>query len=61
LKTTPIKYIQRYRINLAKSLLKNTHKSITEIATDVGFSESGYFSRIFHRETGLSPDQFRRS
>jgi CheY-like chemotaxis protein len=59
LKTTPIRYIQRYRINLAKSLLKDTQKSITEIALDVGFSDSGYFSRIFHRETGVSPDQFR--
>lgn len=59
--TTPIKYIQRYRVNQAKALLKNSQKTITEIALDVGFSDSGYFSRIFHRETGLSPDQFRRS
>jgi YesN/AraC family two-component response regulator len=59
--TTPIKYLQRYRINQAKSLLKDSQKNITEIALDVGFSDSGYFSRIFHRETGMSPDQFRRS
>jgi CheY-like chemotaxis protein len=59
--TTPIKYLQRYRINQAKSLLKNSQKTITEIALDVGFSDSGYFSRIFHRETGISPEQFRRA
>lgn len=59
--TTPIKYLQRYRINQAKSLLKDNQKTITEIALDVGFSDSGYFSRIFHRETGMSPDQFRHS
>jgi len=59
--TTPIKYLQRYRINQAKSLLKDTQKTITEIALDVGFSDSGYFSRVFHREMGISPDQFRRS
>ena len=59
--TTPIKYLQRYRVNQAKLLLKDSPKTITEIAMDVGFSDSGYFSRIFHRETGTSPDQFRRS
>lgn len=59
--TTPIKYIQRYRVNQAKFLLKDSQKNITEIALDVGFSDSGYFSRIFQRETGMSPDQFRRS
>ena len=59
--TTPIKYLQRYRINRAKGLLKETESSITEIARLVGFSDSGYFSRIFHRETGVSPDAFRRN
>ena len=59
--TTPIKYLQRYRINRARSLLRRGENTITEIARMVGFSDSGYFSRIFHRETGLSPDAFRRS
>lgn len=59
--TTPIKYLQRYRVNQSKILLKNSQKTITEIAMDVGFSDSGYFSRIFHRETGMSPDHFRHS
>ena len=61
LNTTPIRYIQRYRINLAKTLLKDTQKTITEIAMEVGFSDSGYFSRLFHRETGLSPDKYRHA
>ena len=58
--TTPIKYLQRYRVNRAKALLVENTNSITEIARTVGFSDSGYFSRIFHRETGMSPDEFRR-
>ncbi len=53
-------YLNRYRIQQARQLLKNTHKSITEIALDVGFSSSSYFSRIFRRETGMSPEAYRR-
>lgn len=57
--TTPIKYLQRCRINQARLLLKNSSKSITQIALEVGFPDSSYFSRIFHRETGLSPESYR--
>lgn len=56
---SPIKYLQRFRINQAKLLLKESQKSITEIAFEVGFLDSGYFSRIFHRETGVSPGDYR--
>ncbi|MGC9522890.1 MAG: substrate-binding domain-containing protein [Anaerolineae bacterium] len=59
--TTPIQYLQRYRINRAKQLLRDTQQTITEIANQVGFSDSGYFSRIFRRETGTTPSAFRRS
>ena len=58
---TPVAYLNRYRVQQAKQLLKNTHKSITEIAFEVGFSGSSYFSRIFHRETGMTPAAYRRS
>jgi len=61
LSVTPVKYLQRYRINQAKQLLKNTDKTITDIALSMGFSDSGYFSRIFHREVGVSPEVFRNS
>lgn len=59
--TTPMQYLQRYRVNQAKLLLKNSPKSITEIAQAVGFTDSGYFSRVFHRQTGMSPEAFRRA
>ena len=56
---TPIAYLNRYRVDQAKQLLKNTSQSITDIALAVGFSDSGYFSRVFRREVGLSPEAFR--
>ncbi len=58
---TPIKYLQRYRLNQAKQLLKSSQKTITEIALEVGFTDSGYFSRIFRREAGMTPEAFRSS
>lgn len=61
LSITPVRYLQRYRVNQAKQLLKNTDKTVTDVALSVGFSDSGYFSRIFHREVGVSPDAFRNS
>jgi AraC-like DNA-binding protein len=57
---TPIAYLNRYRVMQAKGLLKETDKTITQIALEVGFSDSGYFSRVFRREAGMSPDAYRR-
>jgi signal transduction histidine kinase/DNA-binding response OmpR family regulator/ABC-type sugar transport system substrate-binding protein len=57
---TPITYINRFRVNQAQQLLLDTGKSVTEIALDVGFSDSGYFSRVFRREVGLSPTDYRQ-
>lgn len=58
---TPIAYLNRYRVSQAKRLLIETTKSITEIALEVGFSDSGYFSRVFRREVGCSPEAYRRA
>ena len=43
----------------AKRMLTFTDKVITEIATELGFLDSSYFSRIFRNETGLSPGAFK--
>jgi AraC-like DNA-binding protein len=58
---TPIAYLNRYRVGRARDLLRETSKSITAIALEVGFSDSGYFSRVFRREVGLSPEAYRRA
>jgi AraC-like DNA-binding protein len=57
---TPIAYLNRYRIAQAKRLLKESDGPITQIALDVGFSDSGYFSRVFRKEAGISPEVYRR-
>jgi len=56
---TPIEYLVRLRIQKAMELLRNSDRTITEIAMDVGFNDSNYFSRQFRRITGSSPRQIR--
>jgi AraC-like DNA-binding protein len=56
-----IHYLTRYRVQQAKQLLLTTDKTITEIAMEVGFSDSNYFSRVFRQEAGVSPVTFRQN
>ena len=52
--------IIRARIILeAKRMLSFSDLTVTEIAYQLGFEENSYFSRIFRKETGLSPVEFR--
>lgn len=52
-------WILKERLNQSRNLLRNTNKSISVIALDCGFSDASYFTRIFRRETGISPRQYR--
>jgi signal transduction histidine kinase/AraC-like DNA-binding protein/ABC-type sugar transport system substrate-binding protein len=56
----PITYLTRYRVKRARELLTREDLSITEVALGVGFSDSGYFSRVFRDEVGISPTAFQR-
>ena len=56
---TPIQYLHQKRIELALSLLKGTNLTVEEIATRSGFSETSFFNRVFKRETGAAPRDYR--
>jgi AraC-like DNA-binding protein len=58
---TPITYLNRYRVRQAKALLEAGEKGITEIAVEVGFSSSSYFTRVFRDEVGVSPRDYLRN
>jgi len=58
---TPIEYLLRLRIQKAMELLRNSSLSITEIALEVGFNDSNYFTRQFRRVLGETPRSFRRA
>ena len=49
------------RLRKAEQLLKETNQPIAVIAQLTGFSDVFYFSKIFHREKGCSPSEYRRT
>lgn len=57
---TPMQYILSIRISNARFFLENTDDSISEISSMVGYDNSLYFSRIFKKQTGLSPQNYRK-
>jgi CheY-like chemotaxis protein len=56
----PIAYLNRFRIQKAKCLLKENDRTITDVMGATGFSDSSYFTRVFRREVGQSPSEFQR-
>jgi AraC family transcriptional activator of pobA len=57
---TAIELIHIFLIAEAKHLLKSADQSVAEIAYTLGFENLPYFSRLFKKEVGLSPVQFKK-
>ena len=57
--TSPHDYLLQLRINRAADELRNSGKQITEIAFDVGFNDSNYFTRQFKKRMGMTPQEYR--
>lgn len=56
---TPIKFVQRARIDRAAHLLANSDSSIAGIGAECGFYDQAEFTRRFARYTNATPAQFR--
>ncbi|QHW33520.1 response regulator [Paenibacillus rhizovicinus] len=56
---TFIEYVTRQRMETAKSLLGETHKSVAKIAKEVGYAERRYFTKVFMKYTGQKPSEYR--
>jgi len=57
----PHRYQIALRIDKAKALLATTDLSITEIAAQLGYDDPGYFARLFGREAGCTPREYRKN
>jgi two-component system response regulator YesN len=56
---TFIDYLTEIRINHAKTEMLDQGMSLKEICFSVGYKDPNYFSRVFKKQTGLSPTEFR--
>lgn len=53
-------YLLDIRLKKGKKLLKETENKIYEIALKIGFKDPKYFNRVFKKEFGITPDEYRR-
>lgn len=58
--TTPMQYIVSVRITNAQTLLETTMYTVSEIGRIVGYENPLYFSRLFHKQKGFSPTEYRK-
>jgi len=56
---TPVKYLQRMRLDLACELLQETNLSQQEIAFRIGYHDSDYLTSLFKREFSITPGEYR--
>lgn len=56
---TPVEYLQRVKIEVAKKALEKGRKNISEVMNEVGYSDDKAFREIFKRITGLSPIDYK--
>ena len=58
--TTPVEYINHFRINMASELLKNTDAKVLDIALECGFENFSYFINIFKKYMYCTPSEYRK-
>ena len=56
---TPVEYLQRVKVEVAKNTLEKGRKSIFEVMNEVGYSDDKAFREVFKKITGLSPLDYK--
>ncbi|MDR0574814.1 MAG: AraC family transcriptional regulator [Tannerella sp.] len=57
---SPVRYIQELRVGYACKLLTSNHLDIMQICIECGFNTPSFFNKIFKRNTGLTPAEYRK-
>jgi transcriptional regulator GlxA family with amidase domain len=55
----PLAYLHRLRIDRARHYLESAHRSVEEIAREIGYEDVAFFRQLFRRHTGTSPRDYR--
>lgn len=58
---TPVQYITSYRISIACERFQTTDMNVGEASRWAGFEDEKYFSRIFKKEKGVTPQEYRKA
>ena len=61
LQQSPVDFLNAYRLEVSRHLLKGTSYHITQIATSCGFNHLSYFSKMFMDKYGCTPSEYRKS
>jgi transcriptional regulator GlxA family with amidase domain len=56
---SPLDYLQRVRIEVAKKQFENSRKTVNEVMYDTGYNDTKAFREVFSRVTGLSPTEYK--
>ena len=59
--TSPINYLISRRIHESRRLLESTNHSLSQISHMLGFSSPSYFSQVFRKQAGISPQEYRKA
>ncbi|HEY8500277.1 MAG TPA: AraC family transcriptional regulator, partial [Clostridia bacterium] len=54
-------FIQKEKVEEAKKLLSSTNQSILDISVSLNFTDQSYFTKIFKKVTGFTPNQYRKT
>ena len=57
---TPWHYLMTIRLNAARKLLETTDKLLADIAAETGFFDQSHLTRVFKKERGMTPGEYRR-
>ena len=59
--TSPIKYLNNFRIEKAKAILRSDFETIEQVALSVGYNSIYHFSKMFKLYTGKSPSEYAKA
>ena len=55
-----VRWLEDQRITVAKDLLQNRYTPIAKVASQIGYEDPMYFSRVFRKRAGMTPSEYRR-